>query len=128
MQQAGQGGFEFEAVSVTGDGMLLLAGSLGPAPGAGPVGAAFAVVERRSLAEREFPASLDGGPAGGTAVRCTIPLAALAAPEDELLDLFFLLRGPSGTVRTRVAWQPEGLNWLPYPTKFGNLSFKRKGA
>ncbi|NKX49338.1 hypothetical protein HER39_01825 [Arthrobacter deserti] len=119
-----------ETASVTADGLLVLAGGLGQAPEEGPdqAGCAFIVVQRRSKVEMEFPASLAQAPDGGTAVTCTIPLAELQAAADELLDLYFQVRGPSGTARTRVAWQKQGVDWLPYPTKFGNLSFKRRGS
>jgi hypothetical protein len=119
--------FELESARVTAEGLLLLAGTFycAQAEEQAWTGAGFVLVERGSKAERKFAAETPGGQGGR--VECHIPLAALDSVESELLDVYFVASVPSGEVRIRIGWQLP-LRWLPYPTKFGNLSFKRMGA
>ena len=111
---------------INATGELTVTGFASPG-GPGVDSAAFVVVGRNSQAGTEFPARLDGTGADLTASAC-IPLQALDAEGDILADIYFVSRGPGGESRTRVAWDRSVVRWLPYPTKLGNLSLKRKAS
>ncbi|MCG2622260.1 hypothetical protein LVY72_10045 [Arthrobacter sp. I2-34] len=114
-------GFKLSRVSLRADGSLDVSGTAAAVPDSRPAG--FLLVGRQSGQERRYPAAVVTGPAGPVEISCVIPLADLPYPAEDLVDLYFV----SGPDRLRVGWQ-QVLQWLPYPTKFGNLSFKRKGA
>jgi hypothetical protein len=105
---------------------LLLSGTLSGTPeSAEQTRHAFVLVSRQTKSERVFDAT--GIQRGrDTLIEGNIPLAALDLPQDELVDVFYQGVTSSGTVRTRLAWAPNAAQWLPYSTKFGNLSLKRK--
>ena len=87
--------------------------------------AAFVVVGRKTKSETEYPAQWTGkGPQLEVSGR--IPLKALDIAGDNLADVYFVGRGSRRETRTRVAWDRGVAHWLPYPTKLGNLSLKRK--
>jgi hypothetical protein len=105
---------------------LLLRGTLPGTPEpAEPIRHAFVLVSRQTKTERVFAAS-GVQRERDTLIEGNIPLAALDLPQDELVDVFYQGVTSSGTVRTRMAWAPNPVQWLPYSTKFGNLSLKRK--
>jgi len=114
-------GFRLASVSMRADGTLLVAGTAAPAPEEGRAG--FLLVGRKSGQECRYAAAVATDPAGTTEVSCTVPLAELPFSADDVADLYYV----AGQDRVRLAWQ-QPVRWLPYPTKFDNLSFKRKGA
>jgi hypothetical protein len=114
-------GFKLGSVSLRADGTLRVSGTAAPAPEERQAG--FLLVGRKSGQECRFPAAVAADPAGTAEISCVLPLADLPYPAEDLVDLYFL----AGQDRVRLAWQ-KPVQWLPYPTKFGNLSFKRKGA
>ncbi|GLB68563.1 hypothetical protein AHIS1636_30050 [Arthrobacter mangrovi] len=126
MPAASSGGFTLTKTGINSAGDLTLTGFASPG-GPGLDAAAFVIVGRNSQVESEFPALLD--PAGQRleASAC-IPLRALDVAGDSLADVYFVSRGPGGESRTRVTWDRSVARWLPYPTKFGNLSLKRKDS
>ncbi|NKX56490.1 hypothetical protein [Arthrobacter mobilis] len=126
MSQPPPQAFELSKASVTADGLLTLSGTVRAVSGQADGGYSFVLAVRGGAAEREYPARTEAGAPGAVRVSCSVPLAELAAAPEDFVDLYFQARDASGSSRTRVTWQPSSLRWLPYPTKFGNLSLKRK--
>jgi hypothetical protein len=89
--------------------------------------AAFVVVGRKTKSETEYPAQWTGK-GQQLEVSGRIPLTALDIAGDNLADVYFIGRGSGRETRTRVAWDRGVAHWLPYPTKLGNLSLKRKDS
>jgi len=89
--------------------------------------AAFVVVGRKTKSETEYPAQWTGN-GQQLEVSGRIPLTALDIAGDNLADLYFIGRGSGQETRNRVAWVRSAAHWLPYPTKLGNLSLKRKDS
>ncbi len=89
--------------------------------------AAFLIVGRKTQSETEYPARW-AGKGRQLEVSGRIPLKALEIAGDTLADVYFISRGSGQETRTRVAWDRGAARWLPYPTKLGNLSLKRKDA
>jgi hypothetical protein len=118
--------FEPSKASVSADGLLTLSGTVSPRREQAGGDYSFIIAVRGAQVEREYPARTSEGADGTEQVSCTIPLADLDKSSGEFVDLYFQSRHGSGAVRTRVSWKLQSLRWLPYPTKFGNISFKRK--
>jgi hypothetical protein len=118
--------FEPSKASVSADGLLTLSGTVSPDREQQRGDYSFILAARGAQAEREYPARTSPGADGTQQVSCTVPLADLDTASGDSVDLYFQSRHGSGAVRTRVNWKLQSLRWLPYPTKFGNLSFKRK--
>ena len=122
---AQSGGFELIRASVNSAGKLVLTGTAA-LPGADSrATAGFVVVGRKSNMEKRFPAVLSGD-GQLTEVTAHLPLDGLDLGGDALADVFFVSEARGKEARTRVAWHSGTARWLPYPTKFGNLSLKRK--
>jgi hypothetical protein len=117
--------FALTKSSVRADGVLSLTGTLSIVDGGGVASgsAVLALNGRKSGQVVEYPLERfrDGS------IVCSIPLADLTMDQDELVDAFFVMRSGSSEYRQRISWHPEA-SWIPYPTKFGNLSFKRKAS
>lgn len=120
--------FELSKASVAADGLLTLSGTATSGQDQAGSAYAFVLAVRGGTAEREYPAASTDAAGGKVQVTCSIPLAELDAAPGEFVDLYFQERSPSGSARTRVTLQSKSLRWLPYPTKFGNLSLKRKAS
>ncbi|MFT4469765.1 hypothetical protein ACMX2H_07630 [Arthrobacter sulfonylureivorans] len=127
MLQTPSAAFEPSKASVSADGLLTLSGTVSSSREQ-PGDYSFILAVRGTKAEREYEAQTSQETGGTEQVSCRIPLADLGAAPGEFVDLYFQSRHGSGAVRTRVSWQLQSLRWLPYPTKFGNLSFKRKAV
>jgi hypothetical protein len=126
VSQTQHAAFEPGKASVAADGLLKLSGTVRSVPGQSGGAYSFIFAFRGSNAEREYPAWTSEGPDGATKVSCAVPLADLGTAPDDFVDLYFQSRHASGAARTRLTWQSQSLRWLPYPTKFGNISLKRK--
>jgi hypothetical protein len=101
---------------------MLLSGTLPSMPDESSAG--FLLVGRQSGEERRYPVSAGAGPGGTAEVTGVVALAELPFTQDEPVDVYFV----SGPDRVRVVFSKQPSHWLPYPTKFGNLSFKRPGT
>ncbi|MCW2131846.1 hypothetical protein [Arthrobacter sp. VKM Ac-2550] len=118
--------FELEKVSVNAEGALTLTGTTRRSDIAdSPTDLAFAIVGRKSKAAREYIAHVNADPERFE-VRGTIPMGELGLEIDDLADVFLIVRTLTGESRIRLTWDLPNAHWLPYPTKFGNLSLKRK--
>lgn len=126
MPVTASGRFELARVGVNSAGELTVAGLAWPGEPRGAA-AVFIVVGRKTGAEREYPAVLSGEGQPLEAV-ARIPLADLELPGEGLGDVYFADRSGGRETRTRVTWEPGTAGWLPYPTKLGNLSLKRKDS
>ena len=128
MLQTPPAAFEPSKASVAADGLLTLSGTVRPIREQSNGDYSFILAVRGTQTEREYPARAAEGTDGTEQVSCTVPLADLKTAPGEFVDLYFQSRHDSGAVRTRVSWNLQSLRWLPYPTKFGNISFKRKAV
>lgn len=114
--------FEYVSVTVDHSGVLTLTGRVTGTTGED---CAFLLASRTGTDSKEFTATRFEE---GSVVRCSIALNELDFDSDSLLDFYFVCRGPLGEIKNRVRWPEEFRRWLPYPTKFGNLSIKRKAS
>lgn len=112
--------FEFVSVTVDHSGVLTLTGRVSGTTG---TDCTFLLASRNGTESKEFAASLFEEE---SLARCSILLNELDFDSDSLLDFYFVCKGPLGETKTRVRWPEEFRRWLPYPTKFGNVSIKRK--
>lgn len=118
--------FELRKVSVNAEGALTLTGTTRRSDFAdSPMDLAFAIVGRKSKAAREYIAHVNADPQGFE-VRGTILMGEIGLEIDDLADVFLIVRTPTSESRIRLTWDLPNAHWLPYPTKFGNLSLKRK--
>ncbi|EMY35238.1 hypothetical protein D477_005101 [Arthrobacter crystallopoietes BAB-32] len=118
------GDFEFAKARITAAGELILTGTVCLPEGGNAVSASFVVVGRKTQIETIFPAEWSEG-RQPLEVTGRIPLQALELEGETLANVYFVSDGSDRENRARVVWDPEAVHWLPYPTKFGNLSLKR---
>jgi hypothetical protein len=119
--------FSFGEATVTADGLLVLTGSVITREAADATDSySFILARRGGGPEHEYPARPVSEAGDPRPVRCSIPLFELGFGRDDVVDVYFQASTGTGETRTRVVWQRQSLRWLPYPTKYGNLSLKRK--
>lgn len=121
--------FTLEKVTVDGTGALAILGTVG---GASRLARLIrpryevGVRPRGGEATQWHPVQVTVSQAGGLSIRATVPAAAQGSAG--YADVFFRRAGEPAAEAQRIRFATEGVDWMAYPTKFGNFSFKRGSA